>query len=1135
MGLTKIAILRPVLVWMGVAVIVLAGILSYVAMRKEQNPDVQFGVVTVSTIYPGAGAEEINNLVTRPLEEAVSGVTGLQEVTGSSQEGVSTVVMQFELGTDMDAALNEVRSRVDQSVGALPREIEKPVVSKADTSSDPVMTIALKSKSLSNREIRELADRKLRDLFARLPGVSSVEVSGGEQREIQVRLKKDALLLAGIGITEVQQALQAAAINVPSGRITQRDREFSVRVEGEFASVEEIGDVYVKVPDPDGRGSGQPVRLGDIASIVDTNSERRTFTRLDGIESVTLSVQKAKEGNAVEIETGVLHTPVAGAKSLLALLERDYGIESVVTSNAAEDISESLFDLQFALGFGIVLVGAVVWLFLHNFRGTLIVALAIPVCLMGALLLLRVFGQTVNNLSMLSLSLAIGVLVDDAIVVIENIYRHLTMGEEPVEAAINGRSEIGLAAIAITLADVVVFVPVAFMGGIVGQFFRPLGIGYACAVIISLLVSFTLTPMLASRWYRKGEDWEHPKGRFARWFENGFQSFANRYKAFLAVTLRHRWHAFGAGWVALVSLFMFIGGSFAQDPIGAATGTIGPVVLVLVIGALVFVGNWLSQSFKPHLLVFACLYSTAFPIGAVMGQQYAAWKKEDVFKFAFFPPSDSGEVQITVDLPPGSSLERTSAIVAGLEDQAMAHPESEYVVARIGSRSSGFSSAERGANYAVINVTLRDKMALLDQINPAEDNTELRTVSDVQVAAEMLEAIGKVAGARVTVAAGGSFGFGAPIQMSFRSDDRQKLAATVKRVSEGLASGAVPGVINVDTSSKPGAPEFRAVPDRAVQGDMDVSTATIGAALRVLYEGDTQTKFRVRGEEFDVRVLMDDVDRSSPEVLSGVPIAYRQGDPVFLSDVARVETSQTVDKIERRDRQEEIRVTADLVPGEAAGSVQAKIDSWIKENDLVEEGVDTRPLGQADFQARESGFLMSALLLGLVLVYMILAALYNNYLFPLIIQLAQPQAMIGALLALILTDKTLNIVGFIGIIAMVGLVGKNAILLVDYTNTLRARGVDRFEALCEAGRARIRPIMMTTIALVAGLLPVALAIGRGSEFRETIGITIIGGTVLSTLLTLLVIPCSYSIFDDLSQAFEKMRAILASMRKRAVN
>jgi len=1133
-GLTKIAILRPVLVWMGVAAIVLAGLLSYVAMRKEQNPDVQFGVVTVSTTYPGAGAEEINNLVTRPLEEAVSGVTGLQELTGSSQEGVSTVVVQFVLGTDMDAALNEVRSRVDQSVGALPREIEKPVVSKADTSSDPVMTIALKSKSLSNRQIREIADRKLSDLFARIPGVSSVLVSGGEQREIQVRLKKDALLLAGIGITDVQQALQSAALNVPSGRITQPDKEFTVRVEGEFGSVAEIGDVYVNVPNPDGRGTGQPVRLGDLATIVDTNSERRTFTRLDGVESVTLSVQKSKEGNAVEISDAILHTPTSGAESVLGLIQRDYGITSVVTSNSADEISESLFDLQFALGFGIVLVGAVVWLFLHNFRGTLIVALAIPVCLMGALLLLRVFGQTVNNLSMLSLSLAIGVLVDDAIVVIENIYRHLTMGEEPVEAAINGRSEIGLAAIAITLADVVVFVPVAFMGGIVGQFFRPLGIGYACAVLISLMVSFTLTPMLASRWYRKGEDWEHPKGWFARTFENGFQAFANRYKAFLAVTLRHRWHAFGAGWVALLALFMFISGSSAKDPIGAAKGTLAPIALVLGIGVAIFVGNLLSRSFKPQLVVFACLYAVALPVGAILGQQYAVWKGEDVFKFSFFPPSDSGAVQITVDLPPGSSLARTSEVVGGLEQTAMAHPESEYVVSRIGSRGTGFSSADRGANYAVINVTLRHKKALLDSLKPAAAK-ELRTVSDVQVAAEMLEAIGKVAGARVTVAAGGSLGFGAPIQMSFRSDDREKLARTVKRVSDGLSAGAVDGVINVDTSSKPGAPELQAVPDRAVQGDMNVNTATIGASLRVLYEGDIQTKFRVQGDEFDVRVLMDESDRNSPSILSDVPIAYRQGDPVFLSDVARVERSQTVDKIERRDRQEEIRITADLVPGKAAGSVQSQIDAWIKEKGLVEEGVDTRPLGQANFQAREQGFLLSALMLGLVLVYMILAALYNNYLFPLIIQLAQPQAMIGALLALILTDKTLNIVGFIGIIAMVGLVGKNAILLVDYTNTLRARGYEKMDALCEAGRARIRPIMMTTIALVTGLLPVALAIGRGSEFRETIGITIIGGTLLSTLLTLLVIPCSYSIIDDLSQAFGKLKGLWARRRNPIVN
>jgi HAE1 family hydrophobic/amphiphilic exporter-1 len=1132
-GLTKAALARPVFVWMLMLATALAGIVSYFSMRQENNPDVQFGVITVRTVYPGAGPNEVNTLVTRKLEEAVSGVSRLQEVIGQSVEGASVVSLQFAVGADMDVALNEVRAKVDEVVGELPRDIEKPVVSKADTTSDPVLTVSFKSKQLSNRQIRDIADNQLKDLFARLPGVATVSVTGGEQREIQVRLRKDALLVNGVGITEVQQALQAASLNVPSGRIESGGSEYNVRVFGEFQTVEEIGDVFVTVRDPMGEGAGQPIRLSDIATIVDSNVDRRQYSRLDAVDAVTLTILKAKEGSAVEISNAVQKTPVGTSPNLLAQIQSQYGIESIVVLDSAETIGESLFDLQFALGFGIVLVGLVVWLFLHNLRGTLIVAIAIPVCLLGAILMLRIFGQTINNLSMLALSLAVGVLVDDAIVVLENIYRHLTLGEEPAEAALNGRSEIGLAAIAITLADVVVFVPIAFMGGVVGQFFRPLGIGFACAVTLSLLVSFTVTPMLAARWYRKGEDWEHPKGRFAQGFERAFGKFADGYARLLAATLRHRWYAFGVGWTALFAMFLFIAGSFAPTRLDAVKTGLPMAAAAFAIGVVLFLATWVfRRNAKPWLLLSAACFAAAFPLGSLGGFQYARWKGEDVFKFAFFPPSDSGSVQISVELPPGATTGKTEEVVRGLEEVAMAHPEAEYVTSRIGSRGGGFSIGDIGPNYASINVKLRDKRAILDLLPfGAHAGEELRTVSDVQVSADLLEQIGKVPGAKVNVGAGDGFGFGSAIQLSFQSNDSERLQETVEAVRSGLAAGAVAGVINVETSSKPGKPEFRAIPDRERQGDADVSTAEIGAALRVLYDGDVQTKFRVAGQEYDVRVQLDPIDRNTTDVLADVPVAFRRGDPVFLADVATVKPGQTVDRVERRDRREEVRVNADLLPGLAAGTVQAQIDDWLQRNGLPGEGVSYRALGQADVQARESTYLMTALLTGFVLVYMVLASLFNNLLYPFIVQLAQPQALVGALLALILTDKTLNIVGFIGIIAMVGLVGKNAILLVDYANTLRERGMPRFDALVEAGRTRLRPIMMTTLALLAGLMPVALAIGRGSEFRETIGITIIGGTLLSTLLTLLVIPCSYSIFDDLAAGLAGARAAVAKRRR----
>lgn len=1113
---------------------VLMGTTAYRSMRVELNPDVSFGVVTVTTIYPGAGPDEVNTLIAKKVEDAVTGIANVQEVVSTSQEGVSSVAVQFVIGADMDVAVNDVRTKVDGIIGELPREAERPIIDKLDTSAEPVLRLSLKSESLSNRQLRDLADNVLKDQFARLEGVAGVGVTGGDQREIQVQLKRDALLRAGLGIADVQRAVVNAAVNLPAGRVNTGNEEFTVRVVGEFNTVEDIENLYLTISDPQQRGPSKQVRLGDVAKVLDANAERRTISQLDGLDSVSLVIQKSKTGNAIVISDAITKPspdyvgPDGKPISLLQSLENEYGITFVKTLDASVQISESLLDLNIAIFFGIFLVGLVIWMFLHNLRGTLIVGIAIPVCLFGTLIVLWAFGFTINNLSMLALSLAIGVLVDDSIVVLENIYRHLRMGEEPVEAAINGRAEIGLAAIAITLADVVVFLPIGFMGGIVGQFFRPLGIGYAVAVMISLFVSFTVTPMLASRWYRKGEDWEHPTGRFAQWFEQGFNRFANAYRNLLRSSLKNKWMFFGGGFAVLVALFMFIGGSFAPDFSGAIQSGMPMAMMVVVIGVLIIVGNLIfAKRFPVSTVIGMIAFAGLMVLAPVTGKAFQNWKKEAVFKFAFVPPSDGGEVQINVELPPGSSLEATREVVRGLEEIAMEHPMTEYVTSSIGSQGGGFTAATQGTQYAQISVTLLEKEALLDKLMPwvkHEGHRRPLSVSSEDVAAQLIQQVKKVPGANVTINAAGGFGFGSAIQLAFKSNDREKLVATARTVRDRLAQGEIAGVISPDLTSKPGKPELRAIPDRARMAESNVSTAELGGALRTLYEGDDQAKFRVGGQEYDIRVMLDLEDRNNPEILADLPVTFREGNPVFLQEVATLERSVGVDKIERRDRSEVIQVNADLLPGFAAGSVQSEIDAWLRKENLIPEGVDYRPLGQADAQAREMVYLFSALGLGLILVYMILASLYNNLLYPFIIQLAQPQAMVGALLAIVITDKTLNIVGFIGIIALVGLVGKNAILLVDYTNTLRERGMDRFEALIESGGTRLRPIMMTTIALVAGMLPVALAIGRGSEFRETIGITIIGGTILSTVLTLLVIPCSYLIFDDVSDRFGRFMA-----------
>jgi HAE1 family hydrophobic/amphiphilic exporter-1 len=521
---------------------------------------------------------------------------------------------------------------------------------------------------------------------------------------------------------------------------------------------------------------------------------------------------------------------------------------------------------------------------------------------------------------------------------------------------------------------------------------------------------------------------------------------------------------------------------------------------------------------KTRLLGNAFLFALVFPFAAFIGYEYKQWKGEEVFKFAFMPPSDGGAVSVSLMLQPGSALSETEKVVARVEDVVEKHPDVKYVLSDVGERSGGgWSGSESGTNYGQVRATLYHKAAPLDKMMfwvPRKERFRARSDSDV--AADLVQQLGRIPGVEMTVAAAGGQGFGAPIQMSFSSDDRQLLFDTASKIVAGLKSGAIKGVISPEMSSKPGKPEIRAIPDRARLADVDMTAAEVANTMRVLYEGDDQAKLRLKGREYDIRVMMDPTDRNNPKIVEQLPLKFVEGSPVFLSQVATLSPGVGVSKIERRDRTEEIKVTSDLLPGFAAGSVQLEIDKWLEKEKIVPEGVRIKPLGQADVQAREMGYLFGALGIALVLVYLLLASLYNNWLYPFVIQLAQPQAMVGALLALVIFDKTLNIVGMVGIIALVGLVGKNAILLVDYTNTLRARGRERREALLEAGPTRLRPIMMTTLALILGMLPVALAIGRGSEFRETIGYTIIGGISLSTLLTLLVIPCSYTIFDDFS-------------------
>ncbi|MEN3000538.1 MAG: efflux RND transporter permease subunit [Armatimonadota bacterium] len=1055
MWLTRLALNRPVTITVFMVATIVLGWYALSRTQVELQPRVDFPVITILTVYPGASPDEVETLVTKPLEDAVAGVEGLRQITSTSQYGVSQVALEFYIGTDMGQAYIDVQAKVNAAVGLLPDDAERPIISKLDTQSQPTMYLAL-SGNRPSYELRDLADNIIKDRLSSVPGVAAVTVSGGQKREILVAIDKDRLNAYGLSINSVVRALQAANLNLPAGRITEGERDYNVRLLGEFRSVEELRNLRLYLQNPRNPAApGATIRLQDIAEIRDTVEERTVITRLNGKENVTIVVQKASDANALEVSKGI--------HEVIQRIQREYpDLKFEISFDQAESIKESLTDLRIALYLAIILVVLIVYLFLYNIRGTFIVALAIPTCIFASFLAIYFFGFTINVMTMLALSLAVGVLVDDAIVVIENIYRHLSLGEEPMEAAYNGRTEIGLAAITITFVDVVVFLPIAFMGGVSGQFFRSFGLTVAVTVLFSLLVSFTLTPMLASRFYRRGEALEEPRG-FFRWFDARYRTLERGYRRLLAWALRHRWAVILTGNGLLLA------------------------TLVLVIGS--------------------------------------AMRGSPLLPFRFAPSQDQGLIGITVKLPPDAALSETDAVVRRIEQVALTIPEVKYVSSLVGASGASFMGAgDQGPRFASLQVTLHPKKALLDSLMFWVKHDEpLRTRSDVEIAGELREKIGVIPGAQVAVNAISGFrggGFGVPIQLAMSGKDTAVLLETAERVRQAISK--LPGIKDPDLSWSAGKPELQVIVDRERATRLGVSIAEIALALRTAYEGDTSVKYREAGQEYAIRVRLNEADRQRTGELGNLVVAYVQGAPVYLRDVATIRLSEGPTRIERADRQRRVMVLANLMPGYSLGNLRVQIDNLLREQNLVPPGVRVQWFGEGEVMAREGVYMMQALLLSFVLVYLLMVALFENWLYPFIIMFSQPQALVGALLALIVARSELNIVSMIGIIMLVGLVGKNAILLVDFTNTLRSRGLPRDEALKEAGPIRLRPILMTTLSLVLAMIPVALAVGRGSEFRAPLGIVIIGGMLVSTLLTLVVIPCMYTVMDDLSHWLRRL-------------
>ncbi|MBI2941067.1 MAG: efflux RND transporter permease subunit [Chloroflexi bacterium] len=1015
MGLTRIAVLRPLFITMVILAVVVFGLVSYGRLGVDLYPELNYPVVTVVTFYPGASPESVEGLVTIPIEDALSGLGDVDYMASTSAEGVSFVTLVFTDRARPEAAPIDVERKVNAIRANLPADAKPPGIVKADINALPVLNVAL-SGPLSIEELSRLADDRIIPRLNSVNGVASVALIGGRKREIQVSLNHDKLRAYGLSVFQVTGALAQENVNVPSGRLAEAEREYNVRLNALVPTPERLGSIVVAAT-PAG-----PVYLRDLAEVRDTTVKRTQINRSSGKDSIGLQITKQATANSLVVTDGVKKTIRALQPTL------PDGVQLDVVTDASVFTRSSLNSLQQHLIEAVFLTGVVLLLFLHTWRSTIIVLLAIPTSLIATLAVMYFLGFTLNMMSMMGLALTVGILVDDSIVVLENIFRHLELGETPFTSAIQGRSEIGLAAMAITLVDVVVFVPIAFMSGIVGQYFRQFGLVVASATLFSLFVSFTLTPMLASRWLgRPRADDRSPLAMFGRAWESGYSWIARRYRSLLGWALRLRW-------------------------------------LVVVVGLVSFAGGIALVAFN-------------------------------VVSTELMPEADQAEFTLFAEMPPGTALTITDQALATVEQRLVAWPEVQRTFTSVGVGGDNRPDQSRFGRIIVKLVPAPQRSQSAQELA-----TEARRLGDDVPGLRLRAQLASVVGVA-----------GQTVQIKLRGDDPRQLIALAKEVQTIVES--VPGTRDVQNSGVEGDPEIVVRLDRARAADLGITAAQAASAARTAIAGSVVTQYRPEvGRAIDVRVLAGQDELTRVEQIRQLPLMTNRGTVVRLGQIATVELSAGLPQIDRRDRQPVVTVGADLAGrplGDVVRDTQTRLDRLV-----IPPGYSIRFAGTVQAQDESFSQLYQALGLSILFMYMLMVALYESLLTPFVIMLSLPLSVVGAIGALALTGNQLSMVSMIGMIMLAGLVGKNAILLIDYTNTLRRQGKARDEALLVAGPTRLRPILMTTAAMVVAMLPVALGVDEGSELRAPMAIVLIGGLLTSTALTLAFIPAVYTIFDD---------------------
>jgi hydrophobe/amphiphile efflux-1 (HAE1) family protein len=1032
MILSDVSIKRPVFTAMVILALMSLGLLAFRSIGVDQFPDVSFPIVVVNTVYPGAGPEEIEQQVSKPLEEALSSLNGIDKVRSFSRDSMSTVMLEFKLETDVKAASSDVRERMAAVRFKLPKDIRDPIIQRFDPSSLPILTFVV-SSSRHPSVTRQLTEDLIKPRLEAIDGVASVTVLGGLEREVKVFLDRGRLDALGLSMAGIAQQLGQDGFDLPAGRVTTNGTELNLKTEGRYRTLADLGNVVVA-----SLVNGDQVRLADVARIEDGFKDVRTRTRLDGAESVTFEIQKQSGTNTVAIADKV----DAAVAKLATVLPADVQLLKAIdgAANIKRDVHAVTEDIVLG-GLAAILI---IFLFMLDWRSTLISSLSLPTSVVTTFLVMGYLGFTFNMMSLLALSLSIGLLIDDAVVVRENIFRHMEMGKDPITAAREGTNEIGLAVMATTFTIVAVFVPVGFMGGVVGKFFRQFGLTVAAAVLVSLFVSFTLDPMMSARVMKPIEPGHHERLKHHRFFGpivrfyDGLDAY---YRGVLAWALDHK---------KLVA--------------AGATG--------------LFFGSLLLTS--------------------VMGKEFVS-------------PSDRGEFRVKLELPAGTSFAETDRLTK--EAEAAIRRASPFVKSLFTTVGAGEESHR--ASVRVYTVKSKERPGVSQWDIQGLIRTELGKLPNLRYA---VADIGMIEG-----------GDESPVSIMIRGEDygaMQEYAQTVKRT---LAS--VRGAADVDVSYRAGKPETAVRVDRAKAADLGIAPVLVAQTLRLAVEGEVVAKYRDAEREIDVRVQLPPEERVDPAGLGElhVPASLRRlgnvpGDPmagmamqgrlVKVGQVAEIRGTTGPAVIERENRQRQILVTANLT-NRALGDVVNDFNAKLVQAPPP-PGVVLLFGGQTERMRETFGNMLLAIGTAVLFIFFVLASQFESFVHPFTIMIALPLALVGALGALFLANFPIGMPAMIGIIMLMGLATKNAILLVDYTNELRDKGLRMKDALLEAGPTRLRPILMTSMAMVLGMLPPALATGDGSEFKASMAVAVIGGVIASTVLTLIVVPIVYTWFDNLT-------------------